>query len=135
MKGIFSQSGIEKLSLGMDTASMKNRVVAENIANIDTPGFKSKDIKFHNVMKEYLGEGKKLPLSRTNEKHLPPSGAMISPATFVYQQNNPSVRNDGNDVNVDYEMSQLAENNVRYQMLSQITAGKFTKLKSAIQGR
>jgi flagellar basal-body rod protein FlgB len=135
MEGIFTKAGVEKLGLALNAVGAKNRVISENIANIDTPGYKAKDLKFHDVMNEYLGEGKKLPLANTNEKHLPPKTRVVSAEDFVYQQNNPSVRNDGNDVNVDYEMSQLAESNVRYQMLSQMTAGKFAKLKTAITGR
>lgn len=135
MNGLFNSVGINKLDYAMTTASVKQNVIAENIANVDTPGFKAKDIQFYDVMNEYMGNGKKLPLARTNEKHLPPSGKVTDPSAYVYDQNNPSVRNDGNDVNEDYEMSQMAENTVRYQMLSQMTAGKFTKLKEIIQSK
>lgn len=135
MQGIFDKMKINTLATGLETASVKNRVIAENIANIDTPGYKAQDLEFFDVMNEVLGDGKKLPLSRTNEKHLPPAELEADPSSFVYQQNNPSVRNDGNDVNIDYEMSQMAENTIRYNMISDMTAGKFTKLKSVIAGR
>ncbi|TCK60020.1 flagellar basal body rod protein FlgB [Seleniivibrio woodruffii] len=135
MDGIFTRMGVDKLALALNTASVKNDVIAENIANVDTPGYKAKDLKFFNVMNEYLGNGKKLPLARTDEKHLPTAMSKIDPSEYVYDQNNPSVRNDGNDVNQDYEMSQMAENSIRYQMFSQMTAGKFTKLKEILQSR
>lgn len=135
MDGLFSRMGVDKLDYALTTASVKQNVISENIANVDTPGYKAKDIKFYDVMSEYLGSGKKLPLMRTDEKHLPPSGKLTDPSAYVYDQNNPSVRNDGNDVNEDYEMSQMAENTVRYQMLSQMTAGKFTKLKEILQSK
>ncbi|MGE4267382.1 MAG: flagellar basal body rod protein FlgB [Deferribacterales bacterium] len=135
MDGLFSKMGVDKLGYALTTSSVRNDVISQNIANVDTPGYKAKDLKFFDVMNEYLGDGKKLPLTRTNEKHLPPADMVMDPSSFVYDQNNPSVRNDGNDVNEDYEMSQLAENSVRYQMLSQMTAGKFTKLKEIIQSR
>jgi len=135
MTGIFERMSVDKLAAGLDTASVKNNVIAENIANIDTPGYKAKDLKFFEVMGEVMGTGKKLPLARTDEKHLPPADRVADPSAFIYQQNNPSVRNDGNDVNIDYEMSQMAENSIRYNMLADMTAGKFTKLKSIIQGR
>lgn len=135
MQGIYDRMGINNLGMALETASVKNTVIADNIANMDTPGYKAQDLKFFDVMNEALGNGKKLPLARTNEKHLPPAEMNIDPSSFVYQQNNPSVRNDGNDVNVDYEMSQMAENTIRYNMISDITAGKFTKLKNVIAGR
>ncbi len=135
MNSIFSQMGIDKLGYGLVTASTKNDVIAQNIANVDTPGYKAKDLKFFDVMSEVMGTGKKLPLARTNEKHLPAADKALNPSEFIYDQNNPSVRNDGNDVNEDYEMSQMAENGIRYQMLAQLTAGKFTKLKEIIQSK
>ncbi|ADD69079.1 flagellar basal-body rod protein FlgB [Denitrovibrio acetiphilus DSM 12809] len=135
MQGIFERMKIDTLATGLRTASVKNGVIAENIANKDTPGYKAQDLEFYDVMDEVLGTGKKLPLTRTNEKHLPPAGRGVDPSSFVYQQNNPSVRNDGNDVNVDYEMTQMAENTIRYNMMADMTAGKFTKLKNIIAGR
>lgn len=135
MQGIFDKMKIGTLGTALETASVKNKVIAENIANIDTPGYKAQDIEFFDVMNEILDNGKKLPLARTNEKHLPPAELDADPSAFVYQQNNPSVRNDGNDVNIDYEMSQMAENTIRYNMISDMTAGKFTKLKNIIAGR
>jgi len=134
MQGIFDKMSIDKLALGLDTLSVRNSVIAENIANLDTPGYKAQDLKFDDVMQEALGTGKKLPLARTNEKHLPPGNRPVDVSSFVYQQNNPSVRNDGNDVNVDYEMSQMAENTIRYNLFSQLTQGKFSKLKEVIKG-
>jgi flagellar basal-body rod protein FlgB len=135
MRNIFSDSQINTLAYGMDTLSVKNGVIAENIANVDTPGYKAHKLVFDEVMSEYTGQGKKLPLYITNEKHLTPKGFNAMPEDFVRRQNNPSLRNDGNDVNLDYEMSEMGESSVLYQELSQITAGKFTKLKLAIQGR
>jgi len=135
MQGIFDRMKINTLATGLEVASVKNRVIAENIANVDTPEYKAQDLEFYDVMNEVLDNGKKLPLTTTNEKHLPPSSGSVDVSSFVYQQNNPSVRNDGNDVNIDYEMTQMAENTIRFNMMSDITAGKFTKLKNVIAGR
>lgn len=134
MQSVFERMKVDKLSMGVQTASAKNGVIAQNIANMDTPGYKAKDLKFQAVMDEVAGSGKKLPLARTDEKHLPPSSRAIDPHAFIYNQNNPSVRNDGNDVNIDYEMSQMAENTIKYNLFSDLTAGKFGKLKEVIRG-
>lgn len=135
MRNIFSMSNIDKLSYGMDTASVKNNVIAENIANVDTPTYKASKLEFNEVMGDFLGTGKKLPLAQTHAKHFSTGGFSGVPADYVRFQNNPSLRNDGNDVNLDYEMSEMAANSVLFQELSQLTAGAFTKLKTAIQGR
>ena len=69
-----------------------------------------------------------MPLKRTNPMHMPTGMEELDPRTLVRFQNNPSIRNDGNDVNLDYEMSQQAEAELRYKMLSQIAGKKVTGL-------
>jgi len=86
-------------------------------------------------MSEFYGEGKKLPLTVTNPMHFTGKPNILEIESFAREQNNPSLRNDGNDVNLDYEMSEMAKNSIQYSMFSQIIAGKFTGLKSAITGR
>lgn len=135
MRNIFSMSNLDKLSYALDVSSVKSGVIAENIANVDTPGYKSSKLVFDEAMTEFLGLGKKLPLAQTNERHFSTGGGSLLPSDHVRFQNNPSLRNDGNDVNMDYEMSQMSANSVLYQELTQLTAGAFTKLKTVIQGR
>ncbi|KAA0257047.1 flagellar basal body rod protein FlgB [Deferribacter autotrophicus] len=132
---IFSATQIDKLGFALDVTSYKNKIIAENIANVDTPFYKAKKLDFNEVMKNAFDNGKKLPLYVTNPKHLMGKNDLISPASFVKYQNNMSVRNDGNDVNLEYEMSEMASNGILFNMLSQITGYEFTRLKSAIQGR
>lgn len=135
MNSIFQKMNIDALSFGMSTTQQKHTVIAENIANIDTPNYKASDLKFEKVMGEYMNTGKKLPLAVTDGKHLTSPQRPLMAENFVYKQNNPSVRQDGNDVNLDYEMSNLSANGVMFQTLSTITSHEFTKLKTAIAGR
>ena len=132
---IFSQTHIDDLNFAMKVASYKNDVIAANIANVDTPGYKAKKIEFNEVMKTYMGQGKKLPLMTTDGKHFPSSDSMIDIKDFARYQNNPSLRNDGNDVNPDYEMTELAANSIDYTLFTQITTMEILRLKSAIAGR
>jgi len=135
MLGVFDRMNINNLASGLDALSVRNGVIAQNIANIDTPGYKAKDMKFQEVMNETLGKGKKLPMATTNEKHLPPAENVVNPSSFIYQQNNPSVRTDGNDVNMDYEMTQMAENSIRYNLVAELTTDRLTHLKYVITGK
>ncbi|MBQ3034027.1 MAG: flagellar basal body rod protein FlgB, partial [Deferribacterales bacterium] len=86
---------------------------------------------------EYFSSGpdKTLPLKRTHARHLPIVGDTLDPRTMVRFQNNPSLRNDGNDVNVDYEMSQQADTSIRYQLFSDLIGRKFSGLKEIIKTR
>lgn len=137
MIGLFEKTKVNDMSFALDTLSVKNNTIARNIANKDTPMYKGTKIVFSEVMEEYFSAGpdKTLPLKRTDPKHLPVEGESMDPRTFVRFQNNPSVRNDGNDVNIDYEMSQQADTSIRYQLFSDLVGRKFSGLKEIIKTR
>lgn len=132
---IFQQTNIDLLSQGMSISSVKNNVIAENIANVDTPGFRAKKLVFDEAMSGYLSGGKNMPLKVTDGKHIQAEDSSHNISSFARLQNNPSLRNDGNDVNLDFEMSEMSSNSIMYSMYSQITSMEFMKLKSAIAGR
>lgn len=131
---LFNKPLINDLSFALNVSAAKNRVIAENIANIDTPFYKSKNIDFKKTMEEYFSGGKRLPLLTTHERHIEKlhgGNNLIK----IENRNSPSLRNDENDVNIDLEMYELSANGVLYSELSQLTGLQFTKLKSAITGR
>ncbi len=136
MIGLFEKTKINDMSFALDTLSVKNNTIARNIANKDTPMYKGTKIVFQEVMAEYFsGASKELPLKRTNMRHLPVGSDSLDPRTMVRFQNNPSIRNDGNDVNLDYEMSQQVDTSIRYQLFSDLIGRKFNGLKEVIKTR
>jgi flagellar basal-body rod protein FlgB len=62
-----------------------------------------------------------------------PYSTPLAPVDFLKLQNNPSTRTDGNDVNIEYETSELAASSIMFDMLSTITGNKFAALKEIIQ--
>lgn len=132
---IFQNTSINALQYGLNVSSAKNNIIAENIANVDTPGFKAKKIDFDDAMSDYFYGGKNMPLKVTDGQHIQAEDSSLDIFSHARFQNNPSLRNDGNDVNLDFEMSQMSENSIDYTMFSQITSMEFMKLKSAIAGR
>lgn len=129
MIGIFEKTKVNDLNFALDTLSVKNNGISRNIANQDTPKYKAVKLVFSEVMEEYYSNSKNpVPLTRTNSMHMSVGGEELDPRTLVRFQNNPSIRNDGNDVNMDYEMSQQADAELRYKMLSQIVGKKVTGL-------
>lgn len=129
MIGIFDKTKVNDLNFALDTLSVKNNGISRNIANQDTPKYKAVKLVFSEVMEEYYSNSNNpVSLKRTNPMHMPVGDEELDPRTLVRFQNNPSIRNDGNDVNLDYEMSQQAEAELRYKMLSQIAGKKVTGL-------
>lgn len=122
----------------LDAASLEHLVIANNLANVDTPGFKRSEVVFPEKLKRAIeareAEDSEFPLQRTDAGHLPqtssPQLSEIKPE--IVTSYDTSLRNDGNNVDIDVEMAKLAQNTVVYQALAQITANQFAQLKSAI---
>lgn len=94
----------------MTMLSTRQRVVASNIANADTPGYKTKDIDFQGELQS--------------------AAAMLQPtATEV---SGLRVKNDGNNVNLDRESRLLAENAMRFNIAANFLRGEIKGIKSAI---
>ena len=96
----------------MDLLSARQKLVASNIANADTPGYQTKDIDFQ---QEFM--------SMVNGEQ---------PQTINAQ--GLSDKADGNNVNVDREARMLAENAMRFNVASALTRGAINSIKAAITG-
>lgn len=136
MIGIFDKTGANDIAFALRTLSAKNDVISRNIANQSTPGYKSSKLVFKEVMGEYFsGSSPAMPLKITNANHLSVEGENFAPASMARFQNNPSVRNDGNDVNIDYETTQQADTEARYTLFAELAGKKLTGLKDIIKTR
>ena len=99
---------------------MRHRAISQNIANVNTPGYKRREVSFEEELAKSLHLG-----SEAIEK--------IKPE--VREVSTGHVRADGNNVDVDWEVSQLDKNAMNYEALTQILASKLSMLRSAITGR
>jgi flagellar basal-body rod protein FlgB len=95
----------------MDLLSARQKVVASNIANADTPGYKTKDVSFQS---EFQAASSSLPPHTSEIGGLP-------------------VKNDGNDVSLDREARLLAENAMRFNLASSLLRSQLATIKEAIQ--
>lgn len=118
---------------GLDGLSLRNRVLADNIANADTPGFKRSDVNFGNVLQAALGnqDPGQLELKRTSPRHLPGTGSLNG--NFVILDQTTTIRNDGNNVDIDQEMTNLAENTLQYNALARSLTSHLAMLRQVIQ--
>lgn len=112
--------------------SRRNELLASNIANADTPGFKARDIDFRRVLSDATGS--EVSLARTSPQHLGmESDAGIEGAELLYRvPNQPSL--DGNTVDPDLEKSAFAENALRYNASLTFLDRKFRGLLLALKG-
>ncbi len=134
MAGIFDRD-ITLLERSLDFRARRNNVLAGNIANIETPGYKAKDLVFERALGEALRSQEPSPLQMTNPRHL--DGRTATPLSRVQpkliQSANPVVSVDGNSVDLEREMAKLAENQIAYQSLAQMISHKFLQLRTVIR--
>ena len=120
------------LEKGLDASWKRNQVITNNIANIDTPGFKRSSVEFESIFKAALGEGS-FRAKRTRDGHMftgAPDAQSINGKIIVDYAT--SIRMDGNNVNIDYESAELAKNQILYNTLIQKVSNEFQRLKLAI---
>ena len=112
------------LSKTLDAAAARQKTISNNIANVETPGYKRRFVSFEDELKEILDR---------------PSGhgvrAGIGNLTPVCQTDEASPgRPDGNNVNIDAEIADLAKNSLQYKAAAILLEGKGAMLRSAIMG-
>jgi len=134
--GIFSRELYQVLEKSLNASSLQHKMISNNIANVNTPGFKRSEVVFQSKLSEILDKKDKefLPLSVTNINHIP-SGTDFTLAQLqpeVVTNSETSLRTDDNNVDIDYEMAKMAENTTNYSTLAQLMSLKISGLKTAI---
>lgn len=132
-----NSSLINRLERSLDAASLRQHVITNNIANVDTPGFKRSTVRFEEFLQEELDRGSSsLTGTRTHEKHISFGSTFAGKSNPAIQTDHISVMNNNkNNVDVDAEMSLLAKNQLAYNMLVQQVSHQLRSIRTSIGGR
>jgi flagellar basal-body rod protein FlgB len=103
---------INNLQSALGRASQRHALLTNNLANVNTPGYKRQDMDFNITLQDEM-----------DKPSLQPVGAQSSPA----------LRLDGNSVDLEKEVMSVAETELRYQALTDMTANYFSGLKNVIR--
>lgn len=114
------------LERSLDASWLRNEVISNNIANVNTPNYKRQDVKFEALLNENIS-ALSIELKLTHNKHMGFDSGNGQPVVFQDQRG--PVRKDGNNVNIDTEMAESAKNTLYYNTLAQRVTGKFNKLR------
>ncbi len=133
MKSGFPQdSMVDVMGRYMTRLSKRQQIVSSNLANIDTPGYPTKDVSFHATIQELMAD-EPIPLRVTRPEHISLGELRFAPQEpEVFEVQNLPVRADGNNVDLDREMLKLGETSFGYSMMAQLLRGKFRTLSSSI---
>lgn len=138
LEKIFSSSTIPLLNRAMDVASERDTIIADNIANEDTPNFKRRELIFEEKLKKVLdSQTNRGKLSISNPRHIQIGGlsGWKDMQPDIIQVNDESYRNDGNNVDIDAEMAKRTKNELYYDTLAQSMSQEIKLLRLAITGR
>lgn len=129
---IFPQS-FQSLEQAMSTATLKQRVHASNIANVDTANYKSKVVDFKATLNDAINHQSNSSY-KTNSNHFPFSSEFSQFNPDVKINNATIYKSNGNNVDMDYEMAELAKNQLWFNAVTERVNGKFNSLQSVING-
>ncbi len=102
----------KNLERALDRTTQRHSLLTENLANVNTPGYKRKDVDFDIALEQEMNRGRDA------------SSPRVDPG---------SIRVDGSSVDLETEVASLAETELRYQMLTEMTARYFRGLENVIR--
>lgn len=130
MIGSDAYNYINVLNKAAGASWTKNEIIANNIANVDTPDYKRKDLNFESLLSEALSD------TSVHTKNLDKKVANLNLASLkpdVYTEySSLSYRYDGNNVDIDTEQAYLADNQIKYYTLLDSMTHEFNRLKSVL---
>ena len=124
---------VQTMDRSMTLASRRMELIAGNLANLDTPGYRTRDFEFHEALKSALQglPGQSLPLARTHPGHMGPTTGQGNPAAQEVATG--QERNDGNNVNLDRETMLLSRTQGAYSLASVFLQGEVRRTLVAIR--
>ena len=109
-----TQLGLQRAISG---ASMRQEVLANNLANAETPGFRRSDVDFHSTLAQAMSSG---------------DSAAVENVSFSAEQDQSTMRADGNGVDVDVESANMAKNGLEYEALVSVAKARTQIIKTAM---
>lgn len=129
---LFNATKLPLLSKGLDAYALRHRAISDNVANIETPGYRRRKVEFEAKLQSAIGKDT---LVKTNSRHLGHGGMRlksIEPKMVI--DDVPSDINDINNVDIDREMGNMARNHLQFSFAAKIASQSFALLNFSIRG-
>jgi len=130
---MLDKPGFRLLESALDASSLRQKVIANNVANVDTPLFKRSEVSFEQLLQREMN-GSSFRGLRTDPRHIE-IGLPTYPKPQIVQDNSTAINNNLNNVDIDYEMSLMAKNQLSYNVEVQQVNSELSRLRLAIEGR
>ncbi len=127
MRGVAEVDVMRLLSAGLKVSGRQHKLIANNIANVDTPHYNPQELDFQKVLRSEIEGRGGLSLRKSHPRHLDghrPAGRIDNLAILS--------KNDYNKVDLDDQLAKLSENRGRYVMYSRLVSKKFEMSKNLL---
>ncbi len=128
---LINNSTTQLLQTAMSSASTRQNTITNNIANVDTPNYKAQKTVFSHELNR-AKEGHRLNANRTDIRHQEFGGRPADDSATVIRRENTTYNHNGNNVDIDHEMSELAKNQIYYNSLVDRLSGRFNSIRTVI---
>ncbi len=112
---------VELLEAGLKAEAMRQRAIANNTANLQTPGYRRLNVKFEQLLNKAIESGGEFDFEEFEPE--------------FYHPNNTAVKADGNDVNLEVEVGELVKNSLRHKAFIRLLNKKYSQIERAIDLR
>jgi flagellar basal-body rod protein FlgB len=117
-----SKTGIvELLEAGLKAEALRQRAIANNVANLQTQGYRRLDVRFEQLLAKAMESGEDFDVEEVEPE--------------LYQPKNTAVNPNGNDVNLDVEVGELIKNSLREKAFVRLLNKKYTQIDQAVNNR
>lgn len=125
---------LQVLQKQLEVAALTQKVIAGNLANVNTPGFKKSSVRFLDELKKAL-DSQMLPLLTTHPRHIPSTVPLTQVEPIVVKEEETTMGYNQNNVDVEQEMVNLAANTLAYQEATRAIGDRLALLGYVIRGR
>jgi flagellar basal-body rod protein FlgB len=122
------ESILQRMSAFLDFAARRQEAITSNLANSETPGYRAKNVSFGDFLAAEMGAG--APMRRTSELHMKGKPTLIRPEE---SQGGDTLGNDGNNVDLDREMTQLAQNVLKFSVVGRLLQQRLHLIRAGIR--
>jgi flagellar basal-body rod protein FlgB len=130
--GLFDKEHLAVLKKAVDVYGRRHQVTAQNISNVETPGYRSQRLKFEELLNH---QQQRLEGYRTHRHHLPIGRLDLDQARAEIVDAEGDFNNGVNNVDIDREMTNLATNDLSYRMATRLLSMRYNMLRGAIKGQ
>jgi flagellar basal-body rod protein FlgB len=124
-----SYNKINLFNKALTASWLKNQAITNNIANVNTPDYKRQTVEFEELLQSAM-DNKLTPLMKTHANHMPVSN-IVDPT--ITTDKSTAFRKDGNNVNIDTEMAELAENQIKFEALTKQLNDTLKRIRISIK--